>query len=394
MNNTKEKIKKLYLSAYFLIAFDFIKEDEVFSSFLDLMNKIVNSSDFEENLSSYFNFVSKLFKKKYNNFSKYLINLVQNNTPNELCKDYNFEREISIINHFASLNYAEITDLLKEKFPNEINFISQLPEFLSLDTRELGIKNKIETISNIYEQNQAFIFDNDFEIKPVKIMENICFSDLKGYVEQKKVLYENTSAFLKGLKVNNILLYGDAGCGKSSSIRALLNEFKEIKIIQVFKNNLINLDKLYKKLENLPYKFIIFADDISFVDSDDNFSTMKAVLEGSLIQCPKNAVIYATSNRKHLVRESFQARMGDEIHLNDTINELTSLSDRFGINLLFQKPNLQEYLDIVAGLAQDNNIEVNDLLIEKAKKFASAKGSYSPRIARQLIDNILACVSV
>ena len=121
---------------------------------------------------------------------------------------------------------------------------------------------------------------------------------------------------------------------------------------------------------------------------------MKAILEGSLIQCPKNAVIYATSNRKHLVRESFQARRGDEIHLKDTINEITSLSERFGINLLFQKPTLSQYIDIVSQLADDNNIEVNEVLIEKAKKFATAKGSYSPRTARQLIDNISACVNI
>ena len=166
-------------------------------------------------------------------------------------------------------------------------------------------------------------------------------------------------------------------------------------MVQIFKNNLINLDKLYATLKNLPYKFIIFADDISFDDTDNTFSTMKAILEGSLIQCPKNAAIYATSNRRHLVKESFQARKGDEIHLNDTLNEISSLSERFGINLLFQKPTNDEFIKIVLELAHDNKIDIDDkTLIEKAQKMSIIKGSKSPRIAKQLIDNLLANVSV
>ena len=172
-------------------------------------------------------------------------------------------------------------------------------------------------------------------------------------------------------------------------VRALLNEFKDIKIVQIFKNNLINLDKLYEILKQLKDKFIIFADDISFDENDSNLSTMKAVLEGSLIGCPDNAVIYATSNRRHLVRESFQSRRGDEIHLNDTINEINSLSDRFGISLLFAKPNNDEFIDIVLKLAEEYSIDMEpDIIIQKAQRLALIKGSKSPRVARQLIDNL------
>ena len=122
---------------------------------------------------------------------------------------------------------------------------------------------------------------------------------------------------------------------------------------------------------------------------------MKAVLDGSLIQCPKNAVIYATSNRRHLVKESFQARKGDEIHLNDTINELNSLSERFGINLLFSKPNNNDYIQIVLDLAKDYDIDIDKkVLVEKAQRIALIKGSTSPRIARQLIDNLIAHVEI
>ena len=145
----------------------------------------------------------------------------------------------------------------------------------------------------------------------------------------------------------------------------------------------------------MPYKFIIFADDISFDEDDNIFSTMKAVIEGSLIQCPKNAVIYATSNRRHLVKETFQARSGDEIHLKDTLNEITSLSERFGINIFFSKPSNEEFNQIVIELAKDNNIEIEEkTLIEKAQRLALIKGSRSPRIAKQLIDNLVAHVDI
>lgn len=390
-----DKIKELYYSCYFLTAFKFLKEDKVFISFLNLLKMIFKSSDFEENISAYSGFIRELYEKKYDNFSKYLSLSIRSEKPSELYEGYDLTKEINVINSLALVECGTLKSVLKKKFPNEKIFIENMPEFKTSELNELHTGKIENRFLDVYENNNAFIFDNDFEIKPVEIFENIKFSDLKGYTEQKKVLYENTYAFLKGTKVNNILLYGDAGCGKSSSVRALLNEFKEIKIVQIFKNNLINLDKLYKQLQDLPYKFIIFADDITFDDSDENFSTMKAILEGSLIQCPKNAVIYATSNRKHLVRESFRARSGDEVHLNDTINEITSLSERFGINLLFQKPTNEEYLNIVLELAKDNNIKMDEnCLIEKAKKASIVKGTRSPRVAKQLIDNILAYVNV
>ena len=255
------------------------------------------------------------------------------------------------------------------------------------------IENFIEKIN--FKKYRSFLFEDNYKLKPIEVQEEYSFCDLVGYDKQKQAIYNNTKAFLDGLKVNNILLYGDAGCGKSTTVRALLSEFSEIKIIQIFKNNLINLDKLFEKLKKSKYKFIIFADDISFDETDNTFSTMKAVLEGSLIQCPLNAVIYATTNRRHIVKESFQARMGDEIHLKDTINEINSLSERFGINLLFEKPTNEEFINIVLELAKDYNIQLNEKhLIEKAQRLALIKGSRSPRIAKQLIDNLIAHVII
>ncbi len=383
--------KKLYLSNYFILNFQTIKEDEIFSSYLLFLKSLIQKENIEEILKNYQSFILKLKNKDLGSYIKE--KLIKISVSKE-----NIQNELDILNNLLKINFNDIKHILKEEYKNLSDIFDSMPEFkntgLNLKISDITEKDK-EISDDIYKNNQTFIFDNDLILKPVENNETISFKDLKGYKKQQKILYQNTKSLLENKKVNNILLYGDAGCGKSSSVRALLNEFKEIKIVQIFKNNLINLDKLYTILKKLPYKFIIFADDISFKQDDESFSTMKAILEGSIIQCPKNAVIYATSNRRHLVRESFSSRQGDEIHLNDTINEINSLSERFGINLLFQKPSNEEFNAIVLELAKDNNININEtILLEKAQRLALIKGSRSPRVAKQLIDNLTADIDI
>lgn len=390
------ELLKTYFSVYFLIIFKNLKNDLLIKKFLAFLKTFEDENNFEKTIETYCDFVLILEEEKCDDFSLYIKKLVYK-TKVDMFFEKRIQKELNIITKITEISFEVIKEELNKKFEKYIDLLNDLPEFKNTfyefkisDFSEIKIQ-----FDELFEKNRAFIFDNSLEIKPIEVSENLSFKNLKGYAEQKKVLYENTKALLEGLKVNNILLYGDAGCGKSSSVRALLNEFSDLKIVQIFKNNLINLDKLYEKLKNLPYKFIIFADDISFDEADDTFSTMKAVLDGSLIQCPKNAVIYATSNRRHLVKESFQARKGDEIHLNDTINELNSLSERFGINLLFSKPNNNDYIQIVLDLAKDYNIDIDKkVLVEKAQRIALIKGSTSPRIARQLIDNLIAHVEI
>ena len=384
-------LKKLYLSNYFILNFQTIKEDEIFSSYLLFLKSLIQKEDIEEILKNYQSFILKLKNKDLGSYIKEKLMKIS------VFKE-NIQNELDILNNLLKINFNDIKHILKEEYKNLSDIFDSMPEFkntgLNLKINDITEKDK-EISDDIYKNNQTFIFDNDLILKPIENNETISFKDLKGYKKQQKILYQNTKSLLENKKVNNILLYGDAGCGKSSSVRALLNEFKEIKIVQIFKNNLINLDKLYTILKKLPYKFIIFADDISFKQDDESFSTMKAILEGSIIQCPKNAVIYATSNRRHLVRESFSSRQGDEIHLNDTINEINSLSERFGINLLFQKPSNEEFNAIVLELAKDNNININEtLLLEKAQRLALIKGSRSPRVAKQLIDNLTADIDI
>lgn len=364
-------MEKKYLKSYFLIKTGFLKEIEAFKSYLELL-KSTQSADFEEVL------------KKYNSF---LIALDRNDLSNIIKKeivklDYiEIENELEIIQDILDVDYEQFKKYLLKKYPRKFkDIILNLPKFNNS-------KFKITKEEFNFVCSRAYLFDGNLNLVPIQRNETISFYDLKGYEEQKRILKENTKALLNNQKVNNILLYGDAGCGKSSSVRALLNEFSQIQIVQIFKDNLINLSKLFLLLQKMPHKYIIFADDISFDEDDKELSTMKAILEGSLITCPNNAVIYATSNRRHLVKESFKARQGDEIHLNDTINEINSLSDRFGINLFFPKPTPKEFDEIVLQLAKDNGINDDDILI-KAKRLALVKGSNSPRVARQLIESI------
>jgi len=390
--NNMKNLEQIYLATYFLIESKQIKQDSVIQKFLDFLKVLNSEKSLEEHLEKYSDFLCALFNKGEKNFSKYVEKIYRKN-----CKPIP-ENEIEIIKNLSSITFSDIKQKLLKKFPAQGDFLLNMPEYLSSD---IDFKNPKDILQNkndkfkIFKENRAFVFDNDFEIKPLDFNDSTKFYDLKGYKEQKRILFENTKALLENKNVNNILLYGESGCGKSSSVRALLNEFEELKMIQIFKNNLVNLDKLFAKLTDVPYKFVIFADDISFDDTDSSFSTMKAILEGSLIQCPKNAVIYATSNRRHLVKESFQSRKGDEIHLTDTINEIASLSERFGINLFFSRPTNEEFIEIVLELAQDNKIEIEEKhLIEKAQRMALIKGSRSPRIAKQLIDNLLAHVNI
>jgi len=384
-----DNLEKTYLNSFLICAFKSLKNDSIFKNFIILLENLLKEDNLANTLEGYSNFV---FNLKNQDFSCYLNSYIKKNND---FSENQIEKELKIISSFTKINFKFIKNNLIQKYPKQAEIFENLAYFSNSETIfTIENVNITTSIDDIFEKNRAFIFD-DYEIIPIEFSENINFKNLKGYEEQKRVLIENTTALIKGAKVNNILLYGDAGCGKSSSVRALLNEFEEIKIIQIFKNNLANLDKLYLKLKDLPYKFIIFADDISFDENDTVLSTMKAIIEGSLVQCPKNVVLYATSNRRHLIKESFSSRTGDEIHLNDTINEISSLSERFGINLFFPKPTNDEFNNIVIELAKDNSINIDEnTLIKKAQRMALIKGSRSPRIAKQLIDNLVANIDV
>ena len=206
------------------------------------------------------------------------------------------------------------------------------------------------------------------------------------------IILDNTRALLDGKPAANILLTGDAGTGKSSTVKAVVNELYRdgLRIIEVKKEQLHEISAVLDALSENPLKFILFIDDLSFQKDDDNFSALKAVLEGSVSAKSRNVVVYATSNRRHLVKEKFSDREGDDVHFNDTMQEIISLSERFGIQITFNRPDKKTYLDIVHHLADSKGIKYDsDELDNAAERFALGRGTRSARAAKQFVDSLV-----
>ena len=258
-----------------------------------------------------------------------------------------------------------------------------------------------------FTRHYAFLW-REGQMLPVEHPDPIRLSTLKGYAYQRGIAVDNTRAFIDGFEANNMLLYGDRGTGKSSTVKALLNEYagNGLRMIEMPKEFLRQLPDLTGRLAKLPLKFIVFIDDLSFSDGDDNFAALKAVLEGGLASRPDNVVIYATSNRRHLLRETFSDRSGDEVHHADTVQEAVSLSDRFGISLTFLMPDKQRFRDIVEQIAADKGLIAGpgpatnhgpvidrQALLAAAERWALERGARSPRYARQFIADAQARLS-
>ena len=229
-------------------------------------------------------------------------------------------------------------------------------------------------------------------IEPIISADKTTMSKFVGYADERAQVINNTLAFIENRPAANVLLCGDAGTGKSSTVKAIVNEFfdKGIRLIELRKDQLKFLPYVMGSVSENPLKFIIFIDDLAFNKSDDNFSMLKAALEGSAAARAENAVIYATSNRRHIIKETFGEREGNEVHVNDTLQETLSLSERFGLVVLFSKPNKKLYLEIVHELAKRPNVkmDLNELDL-KAESFALRRGSRSARCAEQFIDSLI-----
>ncbi len=232
-------------------------------------------------------------------------------------------------------------------------------------------------------------------IEPITSIEHIDLEDLVGYEIQKKKLLDNTEAFIEGREANNCLLYGDAGTGKSSSIKALLNRYYDrgLRMIEVYKHQFKALSDVLEQVKDRNYKFIIYMDDLSFEGSELEYKYLKAIIEGGLGKKPSNVLIYATSNRRHLVRESFQDKKqlsDDDIHANDTVQEKLSLVARFGITIYYGAPEPEEFKQIVRTLAERGKISMaEDELLLKANQWELSHGGLSGRTASQFITYLL-----
>lgn len=250
-----------------------------------------------------------------------------------------------------------------------------------------------------FARYRAFTWE---EIKEEKILRGIdspdpiSLKDLIGYKVKREAIIENTMQFLNGFPANNMLLYGDRGTGKSSTVKAMVNEYyKEgLRIIEIPKEYLTDFPEIIRDLKNRPQKFIIFIDDLTFEDGETGYTALKAVLEGSVEAKPKNVLIYATSNRRHLVKEYFHERKGlgssdpnEEVHASDSIQEKLSLADRFGITVVFSSPSQEEYLEIIEGLVRNRNIDIDSEELERrALEWERRHNGRSARTARQFVD--------
>ena len=292
---------------------------------------------------------------------------------------------------------------------NDVNNVTiRIKELYELLKDELDANAFYEKVMAFYKKYgvgafglyKAFRVSLDREenlLTPISGTSNITFDDLIGYEEQKSIIIQNTESFVNGNAANNVLLYGDAGTGKSSSIKSLLNMFYEkgLRMIEIYKYDYQYLPEILSKIKNRNYRFIIYLDDLSFEKNETEYKYLKAVIEGGLEVKPENVLIYATSNRLHLLHETFSDRQEvekDDVHISDTIAEQTSLASRFGLTISYFNVRRQEFFDMICELAKRYKELANvskDELIKKATLWNMYHNDYSGRAAQQFIDDLI-----
>lgn len=351
-------------------------------------------------VSAYSEFVSEVYMSDSANLACHIRDIVNNSeniyvrtigigkTPDDNIKQ-------TVAEELRTLQ--AVADITADKLCEAINSQKFLPKFSTqkIDIAE-SFEHRVKNIGRygygIYAKNPMFYIDSDNKIIPVKNPDSISLDSLVDYERERKIILDNTKALIDGKPAANILLSGDAGTGKSSTVKAVANRFfaDGLRIIEVRKEQLGQIPGILDELSVNPLKFILFIDDLAFRKDDDNFNALKAVLEGSVSAKSKNVVIYATSNRRHIVRETFSDREGDDVHRNDTMQEMISLSERFGLHVRFLKPDKNTYLNIVHHMAKEKNVAIDDEQIDLlAERFALERGGRSARLAKQFIDNLL-----
>ena len=255
----------------------------------------------------------------------------------------------------------------------------------------------------MFGMNKAFRIEENpnggITFKPINNMDAVMLDDLVGYEIQKKKLVDNTQAFVSGRKANNALLFGDSGTGKSTSIKAIVNQFYDdgLRMIEIYKHQFQYLSAVIAEIKNRNYKFIIYMDDLSFEEFEIEYKYLKAVIEGGVETRPDNILIYATSNRRHLIKESWRDRndvdAANDKHHSDTVEEKMSLVNRFGVTISFSKPSQKEFFEIVIELARREGITMSEEeLRAEANKWELSHGGLSGRTARQFVNYLLGCI--
>ena len=394
----QNKLRPLYMRLCSLTVLRGVLEQPLFRSFLSYAAE--QGTDAQKMLA-YGAFAAEIYagggdltdcvrRAVFENENVYVTSHVGNRECNP-CIDASLQRELEILADFAALAAADFqvdlaTDIEIATFSSRR---VDLPAEYAARVREIDKYGY-----GIFAAYGMFRLGDGPHpaLEPIRTPDDISLDHFIGYEQERGKVMDNTKAFLAGRPAANVLLYGDAGTGKSSTVKAVANHFfKEgLRLIELRKDQLSLLPYVMGQIGSNPLKFIIFIDDLSFHRSDDCFSMLKAALEGSASAKAPNAVIYATSNRRHIVRETFSDREGSEVHRNDSMQESLSLSERFGLTILFARPNQQLYLQIVRDLAQKHGVQMPVKELEtKAEAFALGRGTRSARCAEQFIKGLI-----
>lgn len=369
-------------------------------------------------------------KNLWHNYLTYL--LIMDENPFSLTCEKVGSKDGSV-NHFAINDFHAFKELFDFDFSEleevlGIDCFSCITNYKAIDKPELmynqNVSEKVRTLSESLENaqsddeffslvtsfykrigvgefglNKAFrlreLPNGKVEFNPINNMDSVVLDDLVGYEIQKEKLIANTKAFVEGKKANNVLLFGDSGTGKSTSIKAIVNEFYAdgLRMIEIYKYQFRLLSQLISQIKNRNYKFIIYMDDLSFEEDESDYKFLKAVIEGGVETKPDNILIYATSNRRHLIKETWKDRRDIEqdgdIHRSDTMEEKLSLANRFGVTIGYYKPSRQEFYDIVKVLAERNGIVMDDSELRlEADRWELSHGGVSGRTAQQFITHL------
>lgn len=367
----------------------------------------------------------------WHNYLTYL--LITDENPFSLTCE-NIGAKDGSVNYFARNDFQAFMELFSFDFSGleeklNVDCFSKISSYKAIGKPELmynkNVSEKVQLLSERLEQakdeeeffglvtdfyktygvgmfglNKAFRIkdreDGKVVFQAINNMEKVMLDDLIGYEIQKKKLVDNTRAFVEGKKANNVLLFGDSGTGKSTSIKAIVNEFYEqgLRMIEIYKHQFKELSSVIAQIKNRNYKFIIYMDDLSFEEFEIEYKFLKAVIEGGVETRPENILIYATSNRRHLIKETWADRDDvkneNGIHRSDTIEEKLSLVNRFGVTINYSKPNQKEYFHIVTELAKKNGLTMpEEEICAEANKWELAHGGISGRTAQQFINYLL-----
>jgi uncharacterized protein len=339
-------------------------------------------------------YIYDLMKKDENSFTRSAdIKIVNKNIENIVIKDIQSIKQFILkVSELFEKSGIDILFNEPEEIKEQCNFFKIM--------EEKDIYKIVVDLINYHSKNGTGNFINsssfkwkDGKFKVVKNADVITFDEIVGYEYQKSVVIQNTEALAIGKKANNILLTGARGTGKSSSVKAAVHRFASlgVKIIEITREQIADLGIIMEKLAKSGRKYIIFIDDISFESFETGYKQIKSIIDGGLEKKPENIVLYATSNRRHIVKESFSEREGqDEVRMSDAVNEKLSLSDRFGITLHFMAPTQTEYLDMVYVIAENAGITMDRESIKReAIKWEITQNGKSGRTAKQFVDYLL-----